>query len=106
MSRPLTDDDFQEMMSYSQVPGSGWLGASYAIFNQLERVEKEEKEKEQKEQVIDLEEEKANNDMDKEKEKKAVEKEKEKVPESQFARDRSRSPRQNASDVKVATGSQ
>lgn len=113
MSRPLTDEDFQAMMSCSQVPGRGWLGASYAIFNQLERVEKEEKEKEeqekkdeQKDDVIDLEEGKTTFDLEKEVGKNDLDKGKEKVNDSQSARGRSRSPKKHAVDSQVANESQ
>ena len=70
--KPMTMEDWDEMMSCSQIPGRGWMGACIAWNNHEDKIAKEKAEQAAK---------------DKEKYKRV-------------SNDRSRSPKQNAGDSK------
>ena len=54
MSQSL-EEHYEDLMSCSQIPGRGWLGAAYAVYNRMEKLEKEEEKKaKDKESVVDL----------------------------------------------------
>lgn len=80
--KPPTQEDYEELMSCSQEPGRGWLGAAYAIYNHLDKVKKEEDEQKAKDKdsVVDLT--KGDNA-------------------AKSSKSRSRSPKQNAGGSKV-----
>ena len=80
--KPPTQEDYEELMSCSQEPGRGWLGAAYVIYNHLEKIEKEEGEQRAKDKgnVVDL----TNGDNT-----------------AKGSKSRSRSPKQNAGGSKV-----
>ena len=44
MSQSL-EEQYEDLMSCSQIPGRGWLGAAYAVYNRMEKLEKEEEKK-------------------------------------------------------------